>query len=52
MAPDLYPGLVPLPLQSGAVWYDYLGRDQLGVKLVAKPMNRPDGPGGPPPPDG
>ena len=39
--------LKPLPRQSGALWDDYLGRDRLGIKLVTKPMTRPDRPGGP-----
>ncbi len=52
MSPDVHPGLVPLPLQSGANWYDYLGRDRLGVKLVTKPRYGPDRPGGPPRSDG
>ncbi len=46
-APSDYPDLKPLPRQSGALWDDYLGRDRHGIKLVTKPMARPDrtGPG-------
>jgi hypothetical protein len=42
------PELVPLPRQSGATRGDYLGRDRLGVKLIAAsqmPPDRTDGPG-------
>lgn len=50
-APDR-PELKPLPRQSGALWDDYLGRDELGIKLVTRPMARPDRPGGPGPAGG
>jgi hypothetical protein len=53
MSPDIYPGLRPLPVQSGARWHDYLDRDRMGVRLVAKPRY-PTGPPDPPevPPTG
>jgi hypothetical protein len=37
------PGLQPLPRQTGALRADALGRDELGIKLVAAPTTDPPG---------
>jgi hypothetical protein len=40
-------GLVPLPKATGSVWAHSLGRDHLGVKLVARPFAADGSPGTP-----